>query len=73
MERDEMEAELSLLLNQMEGDYGDGHEIYLRLRQLLDSMRAFGLALPEDLLRMEQDLAAEFGAGVAKDAGESET
>ncbi len=59
MERDEMNAELSLLLNEMEGDYGDRHEIYMRLIGVLDSMRAFGLPVPDDLVEMEQNLAAE--------------
>ena len=59
MERDEIEAELSLLLNEMEGDYGDRHEIYMRLIGVLDSMRAFGLPVPDDLVEMEQNLAAE--------------
>ena len=59
MERDEIDAELSLLLNEMEGDYGDRHEIYMRLIGVLDSMRAFGLPVPEDLVEMEQNLAAE--------------
>jgi len=60
MERDEVEAELALLLNEMEGDFGDAHEVYLRVRQLLDSMRAYGMSPPDDLVRMERDLEAEF-------------
>ena len=60
MERDEIDAELSLLLDEMEGDLGDAHEIYLRLCQLQQAMRAFGQELPEDLARMERNLAAEF-------------
>lgn len=59
MEPDEINAELSLLLNEMEGDYGDRYEIYLRQVGLLDSMRAFGLPVPADLAEMEQNLAAE--------------
>lgn len=59
MERDEIDAELSLLLNEMEGDYGDRYEIYMRLIGVLDSMRAFGLPVPADLAEMEQNLAAE--------------
>ena len=66
MERDELEAELALLLNEMEGDLGDAHEVYLRLRQLLDSMRAYGMALPDDLVRMEREMAAEFESEAPK-------
>ena len=62
MERDEIEAEVSLLLSEMEGDYGDSHEIHMRLRQLLDNMRAFNLAVPDDLLRLERELDADLPA-----------
>lgn len=60
MDREEIEATLSLLLDDMEGEWGDRHEIFLRIRQTLDSMRAMGMPLPEDLVRMEEELAAEF-------------
>ncbi|MDX1401215.1 MAG: hypothetical protein R3245_04770 [Kiloniellales bacterium] len=73
MDLDELEAELGLLLTEMEGDLGDPHEIYLRLRQLLDQMRAYGMELPEDLLRMEQEMAAEFKRGdVISDGDDAE-
>lgn len=62
MERDEIDAEISLLMEEMEGDLGDAHEIYLRLCQLQQAMRAFGQELPEDLLRLEQELAEVFAA-----------
>ena len=60
MERDEIDAEISLLMEEMEGDLGDAHEIYLRLCQLQQAMRAFGQELPEDLARLEEELAASF-------------
>ena len=60
MDRDEIEAELALLLNEMEGDFGDAHEVYLRVRQLLDTMRAYGMDLPEDLVHLEDELEAQF-------------
>ena len=62
MDRQEIEAALSLLLDQMEGEWGDRHEIFLRIRQTLDQMRAMGMPLPDDLVRMEDKLAAEFVA-----------
>lgn len=62
MERDEIDAEISLLMDEMEGDLGDAHEIYLRLCQLQQAMRAFGQELPEDLARLERELADEFAA-----------
>lgn len=62
MDRDEIEAALSLLLDDMEGEWGDRHEIFLRIQQTLEQMRAMGMPLPEDLVRMEEELAAEFVA-----------
>jgi len=64
----ELEAAVALLIEEMEGDQGDAHEIYLRLRQLLDQMRATGMPLPDDLVKLEKDLSAEFSAE-AKDRG----
>lgn len=58
----ELEAAIALLIEEMEGDQGDAHEIYLRLRQLLDQMRATGMPLPDDLVKLERDLSAEFAA-----------
>jgi hypothetical protein len=60
LDRQEMEATLSLLLDEMEGEQGPSHEVYLRLVQILDGMRAMGMPVPDDLLAMERDLAAEF-------------
>jgi hypothetical protein len=60
LDRQEIEATLSLLLDEMEGEQGRSHEIYLRLVQILDAMRATGMPLPEDLVEMERDMAAEF-------------
>ena len=62
MDRDEIEAAVSLLLDEMEGEWGDRHEIFLRIQQTLEQMRAMGMPLPEDLVRMEEELAAEFVA-----------
>lgn len=60
LDRQEIEAALSLLLDEMEGEQGPSHEVYLRLVQILDAMRATGMPLPEDLVAMEREMAAEF-------------
>ena len=62
MEERELEAALSLLIADLEGEQGDSHEIYLKLRQILASMRAMGMPLPDDLVRMERQMSAEFEA-----------
>jgi hypothetical protein len=62
MDQKEFEAALSLLIDEMEGDQGDRHEIFMRLHQTLETMRAEGLPVPDDLAKMERELAAEFEA-----------
>ena len=62
LDKQEIEAAVLELLEEMEGDLGDAHEIYLKLRQTLDGMRAMGMPLPDDLVRMEKEMAAEFEA-----------
>ena len=66
MTEDEIEAALSMLIDEMEGDLGDRHEIWLRLQTLLQQIRAMGMPVPDDLQRMEEELEAEFGAESGK-------
>ena len=61
---EDLQAELSLLLNQMETQPEDPHELYLLIREKLNEMRAFGMPLPEDLVRLEQELEAQFTAEI---------
>ena len=55
-------AELSLLVDEIYGDQGDRHEIYLRIREKLGELKAMGMPLTEDLVRMERNPEAEFDA-----------
>ncbi len=66
MEFDEIEAEISLLVSQMDVQPEDRHEIYLQIREKLNEMRAFGMPLPADLVKFEKDLQAEFTAETPK-------
>lgn len=59
-EHSELIAAASLLVDEMEGAQGDRHEIWLRLEGILQQMRATGMPVPEDLLRLEQELEADF-------------
>ncbi|HML92625.1 hypothetical protein [Methyloceanibacter sp.] len=59
---DDLQAELALLINQMENQPEDRHELYMLIREKLNEMRAFGMPLPEDLVRLEEELEAEFAA-----------
>jgi hypothetical protein len=59
---EDLKAELALLLNQMENQPEDRHELYLQIRDKLNEMRAFGMPLPDDLVRLERELEAQFRA-----------
>ncbi|MBT3558505.1 MAG: hypothetical protein HN644_12880 [Rhodospirillales bacterium] len=55
-------AELSLLMTEMQGDQGEAHEILMRLKQMIATMRAEGLPVPQDFKDLEAGLDAEFEA-----------
>jgi hypothetical protein len=59
---EDLKAEIALLLNQMENQPEDRHELYLQIRERLSELRAFGMPLPDDLVRLEKKLEAEFKA-----------
>ena len=59
---DDLKAEIALLLIQMEDQPEDRHELYLQVREKLNEMRAFGMPLPDDLVRLEKQLEVEFAA-----------
>ena len=62
MSFENLTAELSLLVDEMEGDQVDHHEIYLRIRKKPGQLKATGMSLPEDLVRLERSLETEFDA-----------
>jgi hypothetical protein len=63
MDEQELEAALSLFLQELEEEQSeDSHEIFLRLTALLNQMRAFGMPLPDDLVRLETELGEAFAA-----------
>jgi hypothetical protein len=59
---DDLEAELSLLINQMDDPPMDAHELYQRIAEKLNEFRALGLPLPDDFVRVEKELDAYFAA-----------
>jgi hypothetical protein len=68
MDSEQLRAALSLLLDEMEGEIEDPHEVYLRLTMLLNQMRALNMPIPDDLAEMERDMSREF----AEEAADSE-
>jgi hypothetical protein len=63
---DDLEAELALLINQMDTPPGDPHELYLRIFEKLNEYKALGLPLPGDLVRVEKELEKYFAAQEAR-------
>ena len=59
---DDLEAELALLINPMENQPEDVHELYIRIFEKLNEFKALGLPLPDDLVRVEKELEAYFKA-----------
>jgi hypothetical protein len=59
---EDLQAEIALLINQMEEQPEDRHELYLQIRERLNEMRAYGMPLPDDLVELEKALEAEFAA-----------
>lgn len=57
---DDLNVEISYLMEQMEGEPGDIHEIFFRIKQILDTFRAEGMPLPENLARLEKELDERF-------------
>jgi hypothetical protein len=62
MSFEDKEAELGLLLTRMQNEPEDRHELYLQIRQKLNELRAYGMPLPDTLVRLERQLEAEFEA-----------
>ena len=59
MNRMEIEAEISLLVKQMEDVPHDKFELQLQVLSKLNEMRAYGLPLPQDLIELEKTLETE--------------
>lgn len=53
---DDLDAEIGYLMSVMEGEQGDLREIEFRLRQVISTLRAEGLPVPDDLKKLEADL-----------------
>ncbi|NQU58797.1 MAG: hypothetical protein HQ513_16335 [Rhodospirillales bacterium] len=49
-------------MSEVQGDQGDAHEILMRLKQLIATMRAEGLPVPQDFKNLEAGLDEEFYA-----------
>ncbi len=68
MDATELIAAINLLVEQVDHEADDLHEVYLNLRELLDQLKATGMPLPEDLVEPERRIESD-----VEGAGRSET
>lgn len=55
-----LQAEIGLLLGQMNNQPEDKHELYEQLHQKLNELKALNQPLPADLVALEKKLLKEF-------------
>src|SRR5688500_20412224 len=56
---EQLKAEIAMLVQQMEDEPEDVHELHARIRQKLAEMKATGQPLPDDLVDLERRLDSE--------------
>ncbi len=71
MDMDDVTAELGILMTRMQNEPADRHELYQMVMEKLNEMKAFGMPLPADLVKLEAALEAEFAADMRGGSGES--
>ena len=59
MESNALIAAINLLVEQMDHEADDLHEVHLKLREHLDQLKATGMPLPDDLVELERRLAVD--------------
>ncbi len=57
---EQLKAQIGLLLGEINDQPEDLHELYQQVHQELNQLRATGMALPADLVELEQRLLKEF-------------
>lgn len=62
MDIDDVTAEIGNILTDMQNQPEDRHELYLMLMERINEMRAYGMPIPPDFLKLEAALEAEFAA-----------
>jgi hypothetical protein len=60
MALEQLQAQIALLLQGLEDNPEDAHELHDQLRQHLEQFKAMGLPLPADLAQLEKRLEKEF-------------
>ena len=60
MALEELQAQINLLVSQINNQPEDVHELYELLHQKLNELRLTGQPLPKDLIELEKRMLAEF-------------
>jgi hypothetical protein len=60
MALEQLQAQIAVLLQGLEDNPEDAHELHRLLRQHLEQFKAMGLPLPADLAQLEKRLEKEF-------------
>ena len=60
MALEELQAQISLLVSQINNQPEDVHELYELLHQKLNELRGTGQPLPQDLIDLEKRMLKEF-------------
>jgi hypothetical protein len=60
MALEELQAQINLLVSQINNQPEDVHELYELLHQKLSELRLTGQPLPKDLIELEKRILAEF-------------
>jgi predicted nucleic acid-binding Zn-ribbon protein len=60
MALEELQAQINLLVSQINNQPEDVHELYELLHQKLNELRGTGQPLPQDLLDLEKRMLKEF-------------
>jgi peptidoglycan hydrolase CwlO-like protein len=60
MALEELQAQINLLVSQINNQPEDVHELYELLHQKLNELRSTGQPLPKDLIELEKRIRAKF-------------
>lgn len=66
MALEELKAQIAMLVARLQEDPKDAHELYELVREKLEQMKAMGLPLPADLVRLERNLERDFSRIAAR-------
>jgi len=66
----DLTAAINVLIDEMESEPDDLHEVHMKLRELLRQFRATGMPLPDDLVRLEQQLETTVEGVPTEDSNE---